>query len=41
MKREDALFKSMNINFTPDNSVDQVLEKLWEKIKQKNSAIAV
>ena len=41
MKREDALFKSMNINFTPDNSVDQVLETLWEKIKQKNSAIAV
>ena len=37
MKKEDDIFKSMNINFAPDNSVDQVLEQLWEKISQKSS----
>jgi hypothetical protein len=37
MKKEDDIFKSMNINFAPDNNVDQVLEQLWEKISQKSS----
>ena len=37
MKKEDDIFKAMNIDFAPDNNVDQVLEKLWEKIIQKSS----
>lgn len=37
MKKEDEVFKSMNVNFAPDNNIDQVLEQLWEKIFQKNS----
>ena len=41
MKKEDDIFKSMNINFAPDNSVDQVLEQLWEKISQKTSTGSV
>ena len=35
LKNEDAIFKSMNINYTPDNSIDIVLDALYAKILQK------
>ena len=38
MRAEDALFKSMNVNYMPDNNIDLVLETLYEKLKTKCSA---
>lgn len=35
MKKEDALFKSMNINYAPDNNIDNVLDTLYVKLNQK------
>ena len=35
MKEEDALFKSMNIDYAPDNNLDLVLDALYAKIKKK------
>lgn len=35
MASEDALFKSKNINYAPDNNIDVVLEKLYLKLKSK------
>ena len=37
MASEDKLFKEMNINFSPDNNVDLVLESVWDKLKSKIS----
>ena len=41
MQAEDKAFKEMNIDYSPDNSVDLVLERFWEKIKSKAKAAAV
>ena len=35
IQAEDSLFKSLEIEFSPDNNVDVVLETLFAKIKQK------
>ena len=35
MKKEDAMFKEMQINYSPDNNIDIVLEKLYEKLNSK------
>ena len=35
MKKEDALFKSMNVNYAPDNNIDRLLEMTYEKLKEK------
>lgn len=41
MKAEDAVFRSMNLDFTADQSLDMVLETLWEKIAAKAGLAAV
>lgn len=41
MKAEDAVFRSMNLDFTADQSLDTVLETLWEKIAAKAGLAAV
>ena len=35
MQEEDALFKSMKIDYAPDNNIDVVLDALYAKIKHK------
>lgn len=35
MPVEDQLFKSMNINYQPDNNLDMILEQLYLKIRSK------
>jgi hypothetical protein len=35
MKKEDEMFKSMNINFSSDNNIDIILETLYKKISEK------
>ena len=35
MQEEDALFKSMNIDYAPDNNIDVILDSLYDKIKEK------
>ncbi len=35
MQEEDAVFKSMNLNYAPDNAIDPILETLWDKISSK------
>ena len=35
MRSEDALFKSMGINYSPDNNIDNLLEKVYMKLKSK------
>lgn len=35
MQEEDALFKSMNINYAPDNNIDVILDSFYSKIKEK------
>jgi hypothetical protein len=35
MKEEDAVFKAMNVDYSPDNNVDFILEALWRKILAK------
>lgn len=35
MKEEDLLFKSMKINYAPDNNIDRVLELLYSKLESK------
>ena len=37
MQREDAAFKAKNHNVNPDNNIDMVLERIWEKMKAKLS----
>lgn len=37
MQAEDAIFKSMNVNYAPDNSIDMVLDALYTKILEKTS----
>lgn len=35
MRTEDAIFKSMKINYAPDNNIDRVLELLYDKLESK------
>lgn len=35
MAKEDAIFKSMNLNFVPDNNIDQLLVDVINKLKSK------
>ena len=35
MTEEDAIFKSMNINYLPDNNIDVVLEQTYKMIQSK------
>ena len=35
MQEEDALFKSMKIDYAPDNNLDSVLDMFYQKIKEK------
>jgi hypothetical protein len=35
MQKEDAMFKSLNINYNPDNSIDLVLDSLYSKLMTK------
>ena len=35
MKLEDAVFKSMNVDYAPDNNIDQVLDMFYAKLKEK------
>lgn len=35
MRKENELFKSLNINYAPDNNLDIVLDTLYNKIKSK------
>ena len=37
MQEENDLFKSLNINYAPDNNIDVVLDALYSKIKAKNN----
>lgn len=37
MQEEDALFKSLNVNYAPDNNLDLVLDTFYGKIKEKMS----
>lgn len=36
MAEEDKIFKSLNINFAPDNNIDELLECFWSKLKNKH-----
>lgn len=38
MQKEDAIFKSLNINYNPDNSIDLVLDSLYSKLMTKNTS---
>ena len=40
MQEEDAIFKSMNIDYAPDNNIDVILDSFYSKIKEKISKIA-
>ena len=35
MQVEDGLFKSMNIDYAPDNNLDSILDAFYQKIKEK------
>ena len=35
MAAEDKMFRELNINFAPDNNIDEVLEAVWAKLKSK------
>jgi hypothetical protein len=35
MQEEDAIFKSLNVNYAPDNNVDVILDTLYAKILEK------
>ena len=35
MAQEDQVFKSLAVNFAPDNNIDEILECLWSKLKAK------
>ena len=37
MKDEDTTFKSLNVNYAPDNNIDNVLEILYKKLESKIS----
>lgn len=37
MQEEDSMFKSMSIDYSPDNNIDQILESLYGKLKSKNA----
>ena len=39
MNRENELFKSLNINYAPDNNIDIVLDALYNKLKAKMNAV--
>jgi len=35
MQEEDKIFKSMNVNYAPDNNIDKVLEILYSRLREK------
>ena len=35
MQEENALFKSLNIDYAPDNNIDIVLDAFYKKLKSK------
>lgn len=35
MQEEDSLFKSMKVEFAPDNNLDIVLDTFYQKIKER------
>ena len=35
MKQEDDLFKSLKVNYAPDNNIDLVLERTYKKLQSK------
>lgn len=35
MQKEDAIFKSLDLNFVPDNNIDQLLVDMIDKLKSK------
>ena len=39
MNRENELFKSLNINYAPDNNIDIVLDALYNKLKAKMNVV--
>lgn len=38
MAEEDAIFKKLEVNYAPDNNIDEILENLWGKLKSKLQA---
>ena len=36
IKQEDAAFKQLNINYAPDNNIDNILETFYELLKSRN-----
>jgi hypothetical protein len=37
MSKEDQIFRSLAINFAPDNNIDELLECVWNKLKNKTN----
>ena len=35
MQEEDGIFRSMNVDYAPDNNIDQVLDMFYAKLKEK------
>jgi len=35
MQKENELFKSLNIDYAPDNNIDLVLDAFYKKLKSK------
>ena len=35
MAEEDAIFKKLQVNYAPDNNIDEILESLWSKLKTR------
>lgn len=40
MKAEDVMFKSMNVDYSPDNNIDIILEMFHKKIQDKMNCIS-
>lgn len=41
MDRENVIFKSLDIGFSPDNNVNELLEVLWAKLLEKTKTTSV
>lgn len=39
MQEENELFKSLDINYAPDNNIDIVLDALYNKLKEKTNEV--
>lgn len=35
MAEEDLAFKKLEVNYAPDNNIDEILENLWSKLQTK------